>query len=212
MTEENTAPAVEDIDPLSEDAFDLFSLIEEDYGFPESEVEVYLNEKAAHDRTTRIRKIAKLDRENPEHHALLRKLIDEVKDLEAKIDASRVTFKLRGVDNSRIEEARELTNAHFEAKKKQRYLADKSVQRYLPEDQQLESLKYFNALANSLYVVEVIDSQGRSQAAPGVDRMFAFLDKGPESQRRKFLEAVADLRVDSSQFESRLDDSFFPKS
>lgn len=212
MTEENTAPEPEAFDPLAEENFDLFSLIEEDYGYPEAVVDIFMNEKAAHERMTRIRKIAVLDKDNPEHHALLRQLIDEVKELETKIEKSQVTFHLRGIESSKLEEARDIVNEKFEEKKKQRYTADKTVQKYLPEDEQLEWAKYFNALVNSMYVTKVVDYRGREQAAPGVDRMYAFLTKGPESQRKKFLNAVADLKLPTEQFESRLDDSFFPKS
>lgn len=217
MTEENTAPeGVADendaIDPLSEEAFDLFGLIEEDYGFPEGQVEIRMNEKAAHEHMLNMRKLAKLDAENPEHHALMRKLIDETKALEEKIDASKITLHLRGFASDRLEEAREITDGIFEPKKKQRMLADKSIQRYLPQNEQLEWAKYFNALANSMHVTKVVDHLGREHAAPGVDWMYSFLAKGPESQRKKFLAAVQELKVPTDQFEARLDDSFFPKS
>lgn len=203
MTEEN---AVEETDNLAPETFSFFDTFE-GQGYPKDKVTIFTNEKVAYDLNRTLEKISRLA-EGEERD----KLVDEAGALHQKLEASEYTFSITGVPDDMITDLRDVADKAFEDRKKKIKGADGRNVSILPDSEQLNYVRYFNALVMSVHIEQVVDSRGRVNTAPSADEVAHLLDKAPTSQKEKLQRAVNDLRVSASDFEASISSDFLAKS
>lgn len=191
------------------DDFDFFDVLQ-GRTYPTDTVTVIMDEKGVYDFVKAQREFeAKTDPTDEEistHEELLRKL-------HADIEASKATFSLQGIPDDEITSCKEIADAHFADKKKQKKAADGTIVRYLPEEENVNYMNYFNAVVFSKHITQVIrHKDDRTTTSPGVDWVAHFMDKAPGFAKDKLTEAIRALRVNSSEYEAGLDEGFFLKS
>lgn len=212
MTEHNNIDpdeieAAEKPDFFSEEGFDFFSMLD-GAEYPEDTVEVYLNEGAAHKSRASKRILASLDPNDPAEDERIEKLVDLIRGYDAQVDASKLTFHIRGVDAELTEAVKPQIDKEFKPRLKYRKRADQSRQPYYNEDDQMAYASALNASVLALYVTKVVTAGGHELVAPGRDYLYRFLKKAPSSQVQKFERAILGLQVESAQFENRLSEDF----
>ena len=202
---ETTAPE-EDHNPLTPETFSFFDVFE-GLEHPTDTVTIFMNEKAQYDLNKKLNEIGR----TAEGDGKLDELAAAAAKLHDKVEASRHTFDITGVDDDTITDLRDVAEAAFEDRKKQIKRADGTLIKQLPESEQLAYARYFNALVMSVHITRVEDARGRVMVAPGVDEVAILLDKAPTSQKAKLQSAINDLRVRATDFESSVDADFLAK-
>lgn len=215
MTEQNEiqsdeADAPESGEFFTEEGFDFFALLD-GVEHPEDTVDVYLNEGVAHKSRTAKRLLASLDPNDPENDDKIVKLVDLIRDYDRQVDASMLTFHLRGVDSELVEAIKPTIDEEFKPRQHFRKRADQSLQPYYTEEDQLAYTSALNAATLAIHVTKIVNADGRTVVAPGRDYIYSFLKKAPSSQVIKFNRAVMSLQVEAAQFENRLSEDFSPK-
>lgn len=194
---------------MTPETFSFFEVLEE-RTFPKDTLVVFLDEKAAYD----LRKLMQqIDVTVEPTSAQVNDFKKRAEDLKARIEKSKYTFYLTGVSDDRIENAREVANAQFEDKKLQRKTATQSIERYLPESEQMNYLKFFNAVVTSLHIEQIVqEATGKVMTAPSPDEVANFMDKAPEAAKQQINAALSSLRVSAIEYERSLDEGFLAKS
>lgn len=201
MTDENTTEQ-DNLTPETFSFFDVFS----GKAYPKDTVEIFMEEEAMFRLNKLLDKIHG-EPDGPERD----KLIDQAAALHAKVEASKMTFHITGVDDDFITGLREVADAHFEDRKKQVKTADNRLVKHLPESEQLNYVKYFNALVMSAHIEQVVDARGRVNTAPDADQVGHMISQAPTSQKEKLQRAIGALRVSSEEFEASIDADFLAK-
>lgn len=209
MSEET--PEFDPSESMTPDTFSFFDVLEE-RTYPKEVLDVFMDEAAAYDLNKLSVEIDMTPREEqtPEK---IEEFKQRAEALQHRISNSKFTFYLTGVSDDKIETATEVANSAFEDKKVQKYTATKTIEKYLPESEQLNYIKYFNAVVMSLHVEQIVEHRrGRVMTAPGPDEILRFLDKAPTAAKNALNDAVQALRVRSSAYEGGLDEGFLAKS
>ena len=200
---------------LTKETFSFFDVLNE-VNYPTETIEVYLNENAAYQFGKLRREINEsgLDVNAPltGATAAVKKQIKGYKDRLAKIrsdlDDSKFTFHLKGVSNDRIVSARDVVEEKFNKRKKQQKAADGTIRKYLPEEEQVDYVRYLDALIIALHVEQVVAPNGAVNTSPDVDEIAAFFDGAPTAAQEKLRSAVQELRVDAEEYERAIDEGF----
>lgn len=196
----------EDHNPLTPETFSFFDVLE-GIEYPTDTVELFTAEKAQYQLN---KTLTEIERSDPEGEGFT-DLVDRASELHDKVQASKHTFYIQGVEDDEITALREVAEAHFEGKKVKSKLADGRTEKRLPESEQLNYAKYFTALIMSVHVTKVETADGRVMTAPGPDEIAHFLAKAPTSQKEKLQLAINELRVRASDFEASVDADFLAK-
>ena len=216
MSEENATINEGDLIVPAPADFDMFAALE-GIEYPEDEVTVALNEKAAHRLASLMREIAQyqVDHPSPEDRdekevAEFARRVDELKEA---IKRSRVTFYLRGIPDDLLTTAGSVAEEKFESVKKDIIDAQGNSIKILPQSEKIRFMRYMNAVTYSLFIQKVhYHSNGVVRAAPSADEIAAFMDKAPDVAKGKLVTKIQELRVKSEAYEAQLDEGFFPKS
>jgi len=201
-------------DTMTQESFSFFDVLEE-RTYPKDVVHIYMDEGAAYelDRLSREADTMEVGEDGRPSDEDLKHLNDEYMRLSKRIEDSKYTLYLTGVSDDRIEDAQLVAQEHFEPKKKQRKTASGTIEKYLPEAEQLNFLRYFNAAINALHIERIFrHKDGRWMVAPGADEIAYLYDKAPASEKEKLNTAIQALRVKSTAFERKLDEGFLAKS
>lgn len=198
--------------PAAEPTIDTFSFFDvlEERTYPKDIQVVYMDEESIY----QFEKLGAEIDETPEPSAdQIAGFMERATALQEKIEASKFTFYLTGVSDDRIEDAKTLADDRFAPKRKQRKRADQSIEHYLPESEQLNYLKFLNAVIHSLHIEQVVQARsGRVMTAPSPDEVAHLWDKAPAAAKAALVGAIQRLRVDSNSYERSLDEGFFQKS
>lgn len=193
--------------------FDMFAALE-GVEYPEDEVTVALNERAAHQLAALMREIREynLDHPDPDSEKLaeFRKKAESIKEV---IKKSRITFYLRGVPDDLLSSAAEIAEKKFEEKKKTITDAQGIPQSVLPNAEKMNFMRYLNAVIYSMHIQKFVrHSDGAVRVSPSPDEIAAFMDKAPDAAKGMLVAKIQDLRVKAAEYEGSLDEGFFQKS
>lgn len=195
----------EAVNPLTPETFSFFDVLSGDE-YPKDSVEIFLDETSAH----KLNKVLdKIQRAAPDDD--IEDLVTEAGRLHMKVEQSMHTFYITGVSDDVIADLREVAEGHFEDKKKPEKTADGRLTRRLPESEQMNYVRYFNALVMSVHIEQVVNARGQINTAPDVDEVALLISKAPVSQKEKLGNAIAGLRVKASEFEASIDADFLAK-
>lgn len=201
--------APDDFDPqMTQESFSFFDVLEA-RTYPKDVKTVYLDESAAYEFGQLS---AEVDNTVNPTAKQVKEFEKRAHDLQARLAKSKFTFYLTGVPGDMIESAQTIANEAFEDKKKQRKTATQTIERYLPEDQQLPYMKYLSAVVNSLHIEQILQhSTGRVMTAPSPDEVSHFWDKAPDAAKFELNTAIRKLSVRSADYERALDEGFLAK-
>lgn len=196
--------------------FDMFAALE-GVEYPDDEVTVAMNERAAYKLGALMAEITQyqVDHPAPEDRdekdlAAFQKRHDDLKEV---IKKSRITFYLKGVSDDILTTAGEVAEEKFESAKKDMVDAQGHTIKVLPQSEKIRFMRYMNAVTYSMFIQRVhYHSNGVVRTAPSADEIAAFMDKAPDVAKGKLVRAIQELRVKSEAYEAALDEGFFPKS
>lgn len=178
--------------------------------YPEDTVDVFVDEKAVYDYAKAQRAYDAIANPTEED---TKTFSDQVEAFRERILKSQFTFFLKGISDDEVTKSREETDAHFEKLKVQRKAADGMIRRELPEGEATNYLNYFNSLVMSKHVQKIYrHGDDTTRTAPTVDDISGFMAKAPAAAKEKLANAIAALRVESTEYERALDEGFFLKS
>lgn len=207
MTEEIENTEVEPEQSIK-DTFSFFDVLE-GRTYPTDEVTISIDEAAAYDLEKVAREFSKVTDITNEDVEKYQAKLDALKD---RIENSKFTFYLQGVPDDLIEDAKDVADERFDKKKKQRKTADGRLEKYLPEEEQMAHVKFFSAVVMALHVTKIYNHKtGAELVAPSPDEVGHFFDKAPGAAKQRLNTAISSLRVESSAYESTMDEGFFPK-
>lgn len=196
--------------------FDMFAALE-GVEYPEDEVTVALNEKAAHRLAALMAEVTQyqVDHPHPEdrNEEDLESFEKRVEALKKTIEQSRITFYLKGIPDDILTTAGDVAEEKFEAAKKDVVDAQGNTIKVLPQAEKIRFMRYMNAVTYSMFIQKFVrHSDGATRIAPTADEIAAFMDKAPDAAKGKLVHKIQELRVKSEDYEARLDEGFFPKS
>lgn len=196
--------------------FDMFAALE-GVEYPEDEVTVAMNERAAYKLGALTAEIAKYQVDHPavedRDEKALAAFQQRHDDLKEVIKKSRITFYLKGVSDDILTTAGEVAEEKFESAKKDMVDAQGHTIKVLPQSEKIRFMRYMNAVTYSMFIQRVhYHSNGVVRTAPSADEIAAFMDKAPDVAKGKLVRAIQELRVKSETYEASLDEGFFPKS
>lgn len=196
--------------PAEFDMFDMLSGV----SYPEDTVTVALDEKAAYELAHLERDVVNYMAENEEpDEAVLAEYQSQLEAIVKRVEASKVTFHLRGVSDDRIATAGDIAEEKFKDRKLQQKGADGRIIKYLPEGEKMAYMRYLNAVTYSMHITKFVrHSDGAERVAPTADEIAAFMDKAPGAAQEKLVRKIRELRVAAADYESSLDEGFFQKS
>lgn len=215
MSEENELNDGDLVIPAPAD-FDMFDMLE-GVEYPEDEVTVALNEKAAHKLAALTREIERYRLDHPDRSTMDEdKLADFEKNLAAlkeSIRKSRITFYLKGVPDDLLSSAGDIAEEKFNDKKKTIADAQGIPQSVLPQAEKMNFMRYMNAVTYSMFIQKVLyHSNGAVRTTPSPDEIAAFMDKAPGAAKGILVSKIQELRVKSEEYEGSIDEGFFRKS
>ncbi|AXC37906.1 tail assembly chaperone [Microbacterium phage Jacko] len=196
--------------PADFDMFDMLSGV----SYPEDTVTVALNEKAAYELAHLEQDILNYRSENEEpDEAVLAEYQSQLEEIVKRIEASKMTFHLRGVSDDLISSAGDIAEEKFKDRKLNQKAADGRIVKYLPEGEKMAYLRYLNAVTYSMHITKFVrHSDGAERVSPNADEIAAFMDKAPDAAKQKLVRAIQELRVAAANYEASLDEGFFQKS
>lgn len=199
--------------PADFSMFDMLDGVE----YPEDEVTVALNEKAAHRLANLLREIHAYQSDHPDESTMdEEKIADfrkDVADLRKTIDKSKMTFYLKGIADDLLTTAGTVAEEKFEDRKRESIGADGIPIKILPQSEKIAFMRYMNAVTYSMFIQRFVrHSDGAVRTAPTPDEIAAFMDKAPEAAKAIVVRKIQELRVKSADYEATLDEGFFPKS
>lgn len=192
--------------------FDNFSFLDvlEGTSYPEETVTIALDERAAHEAKKLMLEFNSM--ENPSTKEL-EAFRDKLEAVRKRIDESRVTFDLRGVDAEKITSASDIVDEMFVDKKLSFRGADGRQRKYIPDEVAKDYARMMNAVVMSMYIVKVTyHKNGKTFIGLNPDEVAAFFDKAPAAAKTRLAQAVTGLQVEAEAYEAELDEGFFPKS
>lgn len=215
MSEENVNPSdqVATEESATPEDFSLFDVLE-GVSFPESEITVALNEKAAFDLRRAIHEgEAMQDPDASPTEDEIADLRKRMADLHAQVEKSKLTFYLRGVSGELVSSAKDIVDGMFEDKQKSSISATGQPIKYIPQSEHQAYARMLNAVVMSMYVTQVKDhGKNRIKTGMNADEMAAFYDKAPAAAKSLLSGAITELQVEAAEYEATLDEGFFPKS
>ena len=196
--------------------FSMFDMLE-GVEYPEDEVTVALNEKAAHQLAAVMAEIARYQVDHPTPDDRKQEDIDafekRVETIKRNIEKSRMTFYLKGIPDDILTTAADVAEEKFEDLKKDAIDAQGNPIKVLPQGEKLRFMRYMNAVTYSMFIQKLVrHSDGAVHAAPSADEIAAFMDKAPDAAKGKLVEKIQRLRVNSADYEANFDEGFFQKS
>lgn len=199
--------------PADFNVFDLLEGVE----YPEDEVTVALNERAAHRLASLMREIREYEASHPDRSTMDPEKVAgferEVESLKNMIQKSRVTFYLKGIPDDLLTTAGQVAEEKFEEAKKDSTDAQGNQIKVLPQSEKLRFMRYMNAVTYSMFIQRLVrHSDGAVRTAPSADEIAAFMDKAPEAAKGKLVSRIQELRVKSADYEASFDEGFFQKS
>lgn len=184
--------------------------------YPKDSITISLDEAAAYDAAKIMEDFETTDQTDmseAQKKRVNKEFEKRIAELRERVSTKSATFKLTGVSSELVEAAKETVDDIFTDKRKQRKLADGSLQKYLPDDQIQNYMRMLNAQVYALYIEQVIyNENGVVFTAPDPDMIAHFYDTAPDGAKAKLTEAITKLRVAADQYESLIDEGFFPKS
>jgi hypothetical protein len=198
----------EEHDPLTPETFSFIdTLAEKEY--PSDTVEIFMDEVAAIELAKIAIKIDQIPESDPETLEVFLK--DAVK-WQKRLEKSMHLFRIRGVSDDTITDIREIAEAEFEGRKKPRRTANgQHLERILPESEQTNYVRYFNALVLSVHIEQIERTDGAVLTAPSAEEIATFIDKAPTAGKEKLQRAIAHLRARAEDFERKIDVDFLAK-
>lgn len=207
-------------DTITPEEFDFYALMSGAV-YPKDTVTVTLDESAAYDALhiaqefDEFRTSAAYE-EDPESDEVKAKIADFEARIEAvknRVNENSVTFDLTGVSDELIESAKASVDEQFEDKRKQRKLADGSLQKYIPDDVAKDYLRMLNATVFSLQIERMrFNKVGAEFVAPDPDKVAHFFDTAPRGSKMIVANKIMALSVDAQSLVNQMDEGFFPKS
>lgn len=214
MSEEIETTEAEEsvVTPSNFSFYDMMSGV----SYPKDSITISLDEAAAYD-SMKIMEDFETAKQSEMSATQAKKAVKEfekrIAELTERVSTKSATFDLTGVASEMVETAKESVDELFMDKRKQRKLADGSLQKYLPEDQQQAYFRMLNATIYALYIERVTyNENGAVFVAPDPDMIAHFYDTAPDGAKAKLTEAIQKLRVAAGQYESLIDEGFFQKS
>lgn len=200
------------VTPANFSFYDMMSGV----SYPKDVITVSLDESAVYE-ALKIQEDFEIAQGKEMSEAQRKKAIKEfekrIADVTERVNRKSATFHLTGVSDEMVEAAGESVNDLFADERKQRKLADGSIQKYLPEEKRMAWVRMLNATVNSLHIEKVrYNDNGVEFVAPDPDMIAHFFDTAPTGAKAKLSQAIANLRVDAVNYENYLDEGFFPKS
>lgn len=219
MSTENDTTAADQVDAVLDtpENFSMYDFLDE-VEYPEDEVTVATNEKAAHQLGRLASEIQQYmadgepetGEHDPEKLAEYRKELDS---LTAKIENSKITFYLKGVSDERVLEADALVEEKFKDKKKSQRTADNRLVQVLPQEHQKAWMRYLNAVIFSMHIERIhYHGPGVTKIGPTPDDVAAFYDRAPAAAQAILTSRIQKLRVAAEDYERKFDEGFFPNS
>jgi len=209
-----------DIDESAEDVvtpanFSFYDMMA-GVSYPKDVITISLDEAAAYDAAKIVEDFEKTDVSSltPTQAKKAAKDFEaRIAEVTERVSRKSATFHLTGVSSDLVESAKESVDDMFMDKRRQRKLADGSLQKYLPEDQMQPYMRMLNATIYALYIEKVVyNENGVTFVAPDPDMIAHFYDTAPDGAKAKLSEGIQKLRVEAGQYESYLDEGFFQKS
>lgn len=194
---------VESVDPLTPETFSFFDILN-GIEYPKDTVEIYLDEAAAHKQRELHRRVMN-EPDGGFSDEEKRSILDDRAKIEARLDASKYTFKITGVPDDLITDAKTLADEKFNVPRK---AADGMLRQVLPENKQMDYMRFLSATINALHIEEIIAPNGARMVAPSVEEIAELYGKAPSSQKRKLSSAIDGLTVEADEFENRVDADF----
>ena len=210
---ENESNAVEtqaeETDVLTPEGFSFVDVLNE-RDYPKDTVDLAMDEVAAIELDKIIHQINNIP--EGEGGEGLEQLLADAERYSQRLDQSTYTFHLTGVSDDTVTDIQEIASAEFEPKKKPIKSASGRIERILPQNEQRDYLRYFNALSLSVHIEQIVHvATGRVMTAPPAEEIAVFMDKAPTSQKMKLQVAINALRASSEAFERRIDADFLAK-
>ena len=193
--------------------FDMLDGVE----YPEEEVTVALNEKAAHRLANVMREIRAYQDQHPDESTMDEEKVNQfrkdVADLRDTIEKSKMTFYLKGISDDLLTTAGSVAEEKFEDRKKEMIGAEGIPIKVLPQAEKMAYMRYMNAVTYSMFIQRFVrHSDGAVRTTPSPDEIAAFMDKAPEAAKGILVRKIQELRVKSADYEANLDEGFFQKS
>lgn len=194
------------------DTFSMFDMLD-GVEYPEDEVTVSMNEKAAFDLARLTAEIKRYQTEAEElEDSVLEGYRIRLEKLTEAIERSKVTFYIKGVPDEIITGARDIVDAKFEEFKKPIKAADGLIRKILPEHEHLNYTRFLNAVIHSMHVYKVYYHASGATTGFSPDEMAAFIDRAPDAAKGLLISKIQELRVKAEDYESNFDEGFFQKS
>lgn len=193
--------------------FNMFDALE-GVEYPEDEVTVALNERAAHQLAALMREVQeyRLDHPDPEQEKL-DEFHERAEKIKKVIKDSRITFYLKGVPDDLLSKTADIAEEKFKDKRRTITDAEGIPQSVLPQGEKVNFIRYMNAVTYSMFIQRFVrHSDGAVRTTPNADEIAAFLDRAPEAAKGKLVAKIQELRVKSEDYEASLDEGFFQKS
>lgn len=185
--------------------------------YPEGQVTVARNERAARQLTVLLADVREyMDNGEPEtgehDEEVLAGFRQRIEKLKAAIEASKVTFYLKGVPSDLIMDARTVADLRFRDRKKSVKTADQRIMQVLPEEEHAAYAQFLSAVVTALHVVKMVEHSTGKVGHPDADAIAHFYSKAPSAAQAQLNEALSKLQVAAAEYEQDLDEGFFPKS
>ncbi|QDH48056.1 tail assembly chaperone [Microbacterium Phage DejaVu] len=193
--------------------FNMFDALE-GVEYPEDEVTVALNEKAAHRLANLMGEIHRyqVDHPAPEDRdpQVIADLAKRVESIKKDIEKSRITFYLKGIPDDVLTTAADVAEEKFEEVKKDAIDAQGNPIKVLPQSEKIRFMRYMNAVTYSMFIQRFVRHSDKAvRTTPTPDEIAAFMDKAPEAAKGKLVSKIQELRVRSEDYEATLDEGFF---
>ena len=196
------------------DSFSFFDVLEE-RTYPEETFSVYLDEGAAYEYAKLRIEVDRVgidldsdDYDDEARKAQGQEFVDRAEALKERMRKSRYVFHVKGVSDDRIVDAKEIVEERFSDKKRQRKRADGSLEKYLPEDVQIDYVRFLDAVMLSLHIQQIEAPNGKVMTAPSADEIAHFMDKAPSAAQARVRDKIHALRVESADYEAGIDEGF----
>lgn len=220
MSEEIETSTDVTTDTITPAEFDFYELMTGAV-YPKDSVTVTLDESAAYEALKIAREFDEfregdLYAEDPESDEVKEKIAEFEERIEAvkdRVNANSVTFDLTGVSDELIESAKQSVDELFADKRKQRKLADGSIQKYIPDDVAKDYLRMLNATVYSLQIERMtFHKNGAQFVSPDPDKVAHFFDIAPRGSKAIVAGRIHELSVKAQDLVDQMDEGFFPKS
>jgi hypothetical protein len=207
MSETESTDVPETVDSLTPETFSFINTLAE-VDYPTDEVEIVMDEKA----TIELKRILDKLKDVPEDDIdTMEAFLNDAKYWQDRRDASIHIFRLSGVSDDTISDLQDVAAAKFESLRKPRKGVTGQLERVLPESENKNYARYFNALVLSVHIHQIERADGAILTAPSAEEVAVFIDKGPTAEKEKLQRAIGALRARSEDFERRIDVGFLAK-